>query len=132
MGILQDSLEVVKFAAKLANPELIQRVTALNEQVLELSSKNVEFQQRVFELERQLQQSNDKLVLVGEVERKDGFVYVKNDPEPCCPRCFDVDKRLVRIAEMRDKSIVGIQPTCPQCKSAFVRYPQGLSRRNKA
>ena len=44
MGIVQDSLEVVKLAAKFANPELIERVTALNEQVLELSAKNVELQ----------------------------------------------------------------------------------------
>jgi hypothetical protein len=59
MGIVQDSLQVVKVAARLANPELLERVTALNEQVLDLSSKNVELQERVFGLGRELQQANE-------------------------------------------------------------------------
>ena len=55
----------MKFAARLANPELLERVTSLNEQVLELSSKNVELQGRVFRLEKELQEANEKLYLIG-------------------------------------------------------------------
>ncbi len=84
MGILQDSLEVVKLAAKFANPELMERVTALNEQVLDISSKNIEFQQQVSRLERELQEARDKLNLIGEVERKNGFIYLKTETDPCC------------------------------------------------
>lgn len=52
MGVIQNSLEVVKLAGRIANPELLERVTSLNEQVLELSSRNVELQERLFQLER--------------------------------------------------------------------------------
>jgi hypothetical protein len=73
MGIVENSLEVVKLAAKFANPELIERVTALNEQVLELSTKNVEFQQEVFRLEKKLVQAKEKLSLIGDVRAENGF-----------------------------------------------------------
>lgn len=53
--------QVVKLASRLANPELFERVTKLNEQVLVLSSQNVEFQQRIFQLEKELQQEQQKL-----------------------------------------------------------------------
>jgi hypothetical protein len=129
MGILQDSLEVVKLAAKFANPELIERVTALNEQVLELSTKSVEFQQQVFRLERELRSANEKLKLIGDVERRGGFIYLKTEPEPCCSRCFDVDRVLVHVIETRDTKL-GIHPSCPQCKTAFGAYPQGLRGRS--
>ncbi len=128
MGILQDSLEVVKLAAKFANPELMERVTALNEQVLDISSKNIEFQQQVSRLERELQEARDKLNLIGEVERKNGFIYLKTETDPCCPRCFDVDRRLVRIIETRDMKM-GVHPTCPECKTPFATYPPGLRSR---
>jgi len=129
MGILQDSLEVVKLAAKFANPELIERVTALNEQVLELSTKNIEFQQEVFRLQTELQEADRKLVLIGEVEREMDFVYRKGEPEPCCPRCYDVDRRLVHIVETREPKI-GITPSCPQCDTIFGVYPKGLRGRS--
>jgi len=118
MGIIQDSVEVVKLAIKFANPELIERVTALNEQVLDISGKNIECQQKIARLEKELQEANDKLKLVGEVERKDGYVYLKTEGEPCCSRCFDVDRRLVHIIETRDTK-VGVHPICPECETHF-------------
>jgi hypothetical protein len=129
MGIVQDSLQVVKVAARLANPELLERVTALNEQVLDLSSKNVELQERVFGLGRELQQANERLSLIGEVERRDDFIYLKGEIAPSCPRCFDVDRRIVHIVETRDPRI-GIHPVCPECKTGFGVYPRGLRGRS--
>jgi hypothetical protein len=129
MGIVQDSLQVVKVVSRLANPELLERVTSLNEQVLELSSKNVGLQERVFQLEKELQQANEKLHLVGEVERKSDFIYLKGEKEPCCPRCYDVDKRIVHIVELASKGH-GIHPFCPECKTEFAIYPAGLRGRS--
>ena len=112
---------------RIANPELLEKVTSLNEQVLELSSKNVELQQLLFQREKELQQANEKLQIIGEVERKTDYVYLKGKSEPCCPRCFDVDRRLVHIVESRDP--MGIHPFCPQCKTRFATYPKGLRGR---
>jgi hypothetical protein len=125
MGILQDSLEVVKLAAKFANPELIERVTALNEQVLELSTKNVGLQQETARLERELQDAHAKLRVIGEVERREGFIYLKTEPYPCCPRCFDVNKALVHIIKASIPHI-GFKFICPECKNVFAKYPKGL------
>jgi hypothetical protein len=128
MGIVQDSLQVVKVAARLANPELLERVTALNEQVLELSSKNVELQERVFQLDKELQQANEKLTLIGQVQRKGGFIYHEEEPEPCCAHCFDTGRILIRIVEKYDPvSFSGSTPFCPHCKTIFHNSnPQGL------
>ncbi|MGA6986616.1 MAG: hypothetical protein WBZ01_11230 [Terriglobales bacterium] len=116
---------VQKIGPVIANPGLIKQVTALNEQVLEMSGKNIECQQQVYRLERELQEAKDKLKLIGEVERKQGFVYLKTEGEPCCSRCFDVDTRLVHIIETRDVK-VGIHLICPECKTPFATYPEGV------
>lgn len=129
MGILQDSVQVVKLAMTLANPELLERVTALNVQVLELSSTNLELQERAFGLEKELQQAYEKLRLIGEVERRDDFIYLKGETAPSCPRCFDVDRKIVHIVETREPKI-GIHPVCPECKTPFAVYPQGLRGRS--
>jgi hypothetical protein len=129
MGILQDSLQVMRIAARLANPELLERVTALNEQVVELSSKNVELQERAFGIDRELQQAYEKLRLIGEVERRDDFIYLKGETAPSCPRCFDVDRKIVHIIETRHPKI-GIHPLCPECETSFAVYPQGLRGRS--
>lgn len=128
MGIVQDSLQVVKVVSRLANPELLERVTSLNEQVLELSGKNVELQERVFQLEKGLQQANEKLNLIGQVQRKDGFIYHEAEPEPCCAHCFDTERILVRIVEKYDPvSFSGSAPVCPHCKTVFHNSnPKGL------
>ena len=51
MGLLDTSLEVVKLASRIANPELVQAATQANIEALELSSKNLELRQRAEELE---------------------------------------------------------------------------------
>jgi predicted nuclease with TOPRIM domain len=63
--IIQDSLQVVKVASRLVNPELLERVTSLKEQVLELSSTSVELLERVFQLEKDLEEANERLYLIG-------------------------------------------------------------------
>ncbi len=128
MGVVQNSLDVVKMVGRIANPELLEKVTSLNEQVLELSSKNVELQQLLFQREKEHQQAHEKLQFIGEAERIADYIYRKGELEPCCPRCFDVDRRLVHIVESRDPKI-GIHPFCPQCKTMFATYPKGLRGR---
>jgi hypothetical protein len=45
MGLIDTSLEVLKLASKIANPELVQAATRANIEALELSSKNLELRQ---------------------------------------------------------------------------------------
>ncbi len=128
MGVLQDSLEVVKLAGRIANPELLEKVTSLNEQILEVSSKNVELQQKVSMLERELQEATAKLHLMGRVQRRDGFIYHEDEPDPCCSHCFDSERILIRIVEAHNpKAGHGSSPYCPRCKTHFGGFrPKGL------
>ncbi len=128
MGILQDSLELVKLANRLANQELLERVTSLNEQVLELSSKNVGLQEKVFSLAKDLEQTSQKLNLIGTTKRRNGFIYHEDELEPCCAHCFDTEKILIRIIEKYDlTSVSGSTPFCPRCKTLFHNsYPDGI------
>lgn len=114
----------MKFAARLANPELLERVTSLNEQVLELSSKNVELQGRVFRLEKELQEANEKLYLIGKVRRRDGFIYHDAEPDPCCSHCFDSERILIRIVEVRDpKAPNGFESILSTLQDFIRRFP---------
>ena len=79
-------------------------------------------------LKREVEETKQKLQLVGEVERKNDFIYHKGQSEPCCPRCFDVDKILVRIVEIFVPK-TGRNPACPECKTLFFNSPEGLRGR---
>jgi hypothetical protein len=125
MGIIQDSLDLAKIAGKLANPELLERVTKLNEEVLELSAQNVELQRRVFALEKELEELSQKLTVVGETERRHGHVYLKGDTTPHCSRCFDVNRKMVHLVSTRLPQI-GMNAICPECKTIYSPWPSGL------
>jgi hypothetical protein len=116
MGLLESSMEVLKLAGKIANPELVQAATKANIEALELSTKNLELQKSITDLDKKVAELEAKLVLVGEVFRKGDFVYRENDPDPYCSRCWDVDRRLVHIM----KGGLGTRPTCPQCKTGSI------------
>jgi hypothetical protein len=64
--------------------------------------------------------------LIGQVQRKEGFIYHEAEPEPCCAHCFDTERILVRIIERWDP-VSFSTPFCPHCKTAFPNsHPQGL------
>ncbi len=122
MGLLETSLEVVKLAAKVANPELVQAATQANIEALQLSAKNLEMQKKMSELEAQAQELEEKLALTGRVFREGGFVYIEGDLEGLCSRCWDVDRKPVHIIQMHFGKD-GVKPGCPECKTAMWHHP---------
>ncbi|MGA2236144.1 MAG: hypothetical protein ABSG23_11770 [Terriglobales bacterium] len=110
MGLVETSLEVVKLATKIANPELVQAATKANIEALEISGRNLELRKHAEELESKVKQLEAQLVLTGEVFREGDFVYREGESGACCSRCWDVDNRLVHIIW------VEFGPGCPQCK----------------
>src|SRR5437879_682425 len=100
MGLLESSLEVVKLAGKIANPELVQAATQANIEALEVSTKNLALQKQITELETQLKGLEAKLKLTGEIFREGDYVFLDTDPMGFCSRCWDVDRRLVHIVRM--------------------------------
>jgi hypothetical protein len=122
MGLLETSLKVVKLAAKVANPELVQAATQANIEGLQLSAKNLEMQKKMSELEAHVRELEEKLALTGKVFREGGFVYMEGDPEGLCSRCWEVDRKLVHIIQMHFGK-EGVRPGCPECKTAMWHHP---------
>jgi hypothetical protein len=117
MGLLESSLEVLKLAGKIANPELVQAATKANIEALELSTKNIELQKKAAELEEKVEGLEATIALKGEVFRHSDFVYLKGDPHACCSRCWDDDHKLIHIVHMHhDKR--GMSAGCPKCKTS--------------
>src|SRR6202795_4991733 len=102
MGLIDTSLEVLKLASKIANPELVQAATRANIEALELSGKNLELRQRAEELENQVKELKAQLLLTGEVFREGDLVFREGDlvfregeQRGYCSRCWDVERKLV-------------------------------------
>jgi hypothetical protein len=80
MGLVETSLEVVKLATKLANPELVQTATKANIEALELSGRNLELHKAAEELKAGVKELEAKLALVGEVFRDGDLVFRRRTP----------------------------------------------------
>src|ERR1700683_5750819 len=100
MGLIDTSLEVLKLASKIANPELVQAATRANIEALELSGKNLELRQRAEELENQVKELKAQLLLTGEVFREGDLVFREGEQRGYCSRCWDVESKRVRIVTM--------------------------------
>ena len=124
MGLLETSLEVVKLATRVANPELVQAATRANIEALELSAKNLALQKQVTELGMKITELEQKLTLTGEVFREGDFVFQEGDPIGCCSRCWDAERKLIHIIDMDRGSGRGMGWGCPECKT----LPKGRAR----
>jgi len=123
MGLLDSSLEVMKLAGKIANPELVQAATKANIEALELSQANIELQKKVSALQDQVTDLEGKLKLTGEVFRDGGFVYLEGDPDGFCSRCWEVDHKLVHIIQMP------LERTVSNRRVLTARQPHGTTLR---
>ncbi len=121
MGLLESSMEVVKLAAKVANPELVQAATQANIEALELSKQNLELQKRVTELDNKIRELDEKLNLTGVVFRSHentNVVFLEGDPTGFCSHCWDAERRLIHIIRMNNANHSGLG--CPHCKTMLL------------
>ena len=118
MSLISDSREVLKLVSNLANAELLEKVSKLNEEVLNVSGKNVELQQLCYELKARLADAESKLKLAGELQRHtNGYYYQLGDSVARCPRCWEKDRVLISIVQLGEpgKRYIG----CPECKTKY-------------
>lgn len=118
MGLLDSSMEVMKLAGKIANPELVQAAMKANVEALELSSKNLELQRKATQLEAQVGDLQAKLKLTGEVFHHQSLVFREGDNDAYCSRCWDVDRNLIHVIRMNQSS--GVGRGCPECKTSVL------------
>ncbi|MDR3385492.1 MAG: hypothetical protein P4L92_00445 [Rudaea sp.] len=106
MGILADVREVADLVRKVGDMDLYRKMIDLQSEVIELADKNSQLTQTVNEL-------TAKLALTETMKFHDHFYWRDVDPEPYCPRCFDVDRKAVHVIRPRAGSLPW---KCPQCK----------------
>lgn len=110
MGIVSEGVDLLRLVDKGANADLykqlgewIEKVTALQTAVDELTSTN-----------RQLE---EKLRFKGKFQRFAGRTYLDDDEEEVCSRCAEIDLRPVRLMDMNIDGM-GRRATCPHCKTS--------------
>lgn len=98
MSIIMNAKEIADVVQKLGNIELYRKIVELEGQIIELTRENHALSEQVGELQRQLSmkgqlQYEEKMYWLVDGERKDG---------PYCQRCYDVDRKLVRLQSWGD------------------------------
>lgn len=112
MGVYSTVKETIKDAVSIAqqsdNIQLYKSILDAYNAVIELMSENADLKERVRELEKQ--QVTDEML-----EFNSNVYWFKNDGpstrSPYCSRCWDIDKKLVKI------HVLGTEGKCPACKT---------------
>lgn len=99
MGIIDTAKNVYDLLGKGANLELQEQVLKLREEAIEIQNESLTMQQRIEELEE------DAASLAA--MEFDGLAYWKSTADdekregPFCQRCFDRDRKIVRLLDRR-------------------------------
>lgn len=116
MGLLDSIQGVTKLATQIANPDLLREVANANVQAVALSEANLQLQMRVRDLENQLWELQTKRDILKTLFRNGDFVFRDGDPSALCPRCWDVEQKLIHILMGKE----GYR--CPNCKTEYLGY----------
>jgi chromosome segregation ATPase len=121
---ISTGIDAVKKLADLAmksqNIDLQEGILELKEQLLFAKESLLNAKEEISDLKeenrsltKQLEKSKE--TAATEMKFEDGVYYAKSNGDgPFCPRCFDVDKRQIRLSKM------GPISTCPQCKNKIM------------
>ena len=104
MGAIDTLKELGTLVQKLDNLELLKRMVELQEQVFSLVTENQE-------LRRESQRLSEQLAQRDQMEFRQNS-YWKRDEGPFCSRCFDVERKSVRMLKSEE-----YYPQCPNCGS---------------
>ena len=120
MSIVDTAKDLYDLLSKGANIELQEQLMKLRQEALNVQEENLALRQRVSELEYEKTQAQE-MEFEGEVywrTLEDG-----DRDGPFCQRCFDVDKRLVRLVSVPTASGRGtvMKWNCKECKKYYLK-----------
>jgi len=104
MGIVENIKETAKLIQKIDNIDLYRRILDLQAEVMELVDENRRLKEQL-QVRSELTFDKGAYWLGKDEKTRDG---------PFCSRCWDVDRKLVRI-----RCAPGYTPVCPQCNAYF-------------
>jgi hypothetical protein len=118
LGIIENAKEVADLIKKIGDQELYRRIVDLQGEVVELTGKVVTLSQQLLDSQQKSTALEELLKVKGKMEKHGYFYFLGDDPDGHCARCWEVDRKIVHIASIRHDKL-GIQWTCPQCKTAY-------------
>jgi hypothetical protein len=71
-----------------------------------------------------MQEELDAIKLVGELHRDRGLYYIEGDPDPFCPRCYEVQWVRVHLVNPQ-RTRQGQRWTCANCQGQFIEQGAG-------
>jgi hypothetical protein len=114
MSIIGDGLEILGLIDKAKNADVYRQLGDYIDKVREQQIENDKLHTEIRDLKEQLR-------FKGVVERIHGHVFVPGDDEEICPRCAEVDRRVVHLMVLRVPQ-VGSRLGCPECDLSTHRH----------
>ena len=112
MSIISSGKEIIDLIQKAGDMDLYRKMVDLQGELVKLAGTNVELSKKNADLEKQL-------ALKQTMEWSGDYYWIKDDPTPFCPRCFDHDHKAIHLAHTREMR----KPwACPHCKSVFTKH----------
>ena len=111
MSIIGEGMELLGLFDKAKNADLYKQLGDWIDKVRILQIENDRLLTEQKELKEQLR---FKSIL----ERIKGHTFVQGDDEEICPRCAEVDRKLVHLLPMVPQKSGMPRAACPECKTA--------------
>lgn len=117
MGVIDNLKEIAHLVKKFHDAELNQKIDAFEREIVELTLQIGSLEDENAELKRILS-------LIQKMRFKKPFYYQGDDPVPFCPRCWEKEKKPVRLYGPV-KVTAGLRYGCPRCKEFFMEEGRG-------
>ena len=108
MGAIENIKEIADLVKKLGDVELYRKIVELEQEIFELSRQNLDNKKEIEELKRLLSVKQN-------IKFSKPYYFVEGDPEPYCPKCWEVEKVLVHLTDTIDRNF----HHCPNCDKTF-------------
>ena len=111
MGVVTEGVDLLKLVNKAQNADLYRELTGWIDKVRDLQRENDQ-------LSSERKGLQEKLRVKEAIERINGHVFIQGDDEEVCPRCAEVDRRIVHLLPRVPQKSGWPMATCPECKTA--------------
>jgi len=98
MGIIDDAKDIVKLIKKYDDAELYEKIIDLRDEISKLRENNLKLKEKIKALKEE-NKISEKIVF------EKPYYFLKDDVKkdgPYCQKCYDDNKKLIRLQERRD------------------------------
>lgn len=113
MSILDSTKEIAELIKKIGNIDLYKKIVDLEGEIIDLSREKHKLELKLHEIEKLTAQEQS-------MEFRKPFVFKKDDEQPFCPRCWEVDRKAIHLTGPIDGQL-GLIYCCAECEEAY--YP---------